>query len=232
MYHCAYVRTDSPIYNIGWTVGGVTQGETFALDSAPTTAYFYPDFLTGEVTGTTYELSVGVWEWDEDDAVFRSDTDSYTLTVYGIMGKDTPLVFPKKYKNVFGYIELTRHYYSHPDVVMDYYVSAYYTGDEERDSFSVTTEYKNTIVDFWGPGGDKEEPPWDQQQGPTKEIHKDDRSFNDSGSISNSLVGGAHPNGRYSCKAYVRLVVNGRQGEDNYHFEPSHWFQLGVGAVD
>ena len=107
LYHCAYVRTDSPIYNIGWTVGGVTQGETFALDSAPTTAYFYPDFLTGEVTGTTYELSVEVWEWDEDDAVFRSDTDSYTLTVYGIMGKDTPLVFPKKYKNVFGYIELT-----------------------------------------------------------------------------------------------------------------------------
>ena len=148
------------------------------------------------------------------------------------MRKYSADVEPKKYPDVFGCIELTRHYYSHPNVVMEYAVTAYYTGDED-DRFTVTTEYKNTIFHFWGQNAHKQEPPMGQELGPTGSIHKNNRFFPDSGSIPNSLEGGADPNNRYSCEAYIRMVVSdGRLGDEHYHFKPTHSFQLGVGAVE
>ena len=174
-----------------------------------------------------YTIEATAW-YDET----ISNTKSYKITVYKPQSTTDVEVGPKKYTDVDGYIELTRHYYSHPYVVMDYRVSAHYIGDED-DIYDVGTEYKNTIVDFWGPGIDKPEPPaWRDQLGPTGSISKQNRYFPDSGSISNSLVGGANPNGEYSCKAYVRLTVSAFRGKEDYHFEPSQWFQLGQGAVE
>lgn len=232
LYNTAYVKTSEPYYGIAWYVNDVLVSNPSG-DGQKTEAYFSPNSsdYPGSVTGKKYQIKATAWSLPDAEGHYQSDTKSYDVMVYSAMSKTEVLTTPKKHTDVSGYIALNRHYYSHPDVVMVYSVSANYSGDEDE-SYFVTTEYKNTIWDFWGPGAHKQEPPWDQQQGPSKTLSKNDRSFSDSGSISNSLVGGAEPDGEYLCGAYVRLVVSANRRQDHYHFEPSHTFRLGFGAVE
>ncbi|RKU09003.1 hypothetical protein C6501_15765 [Candidatus Poribacteria bacterium] len=124
-YHMAYVRTDKPIYYVGWSIDGThVHGET--LDSTTNYASYYPyDKIPGTLQGSKYTIGVKVWEWDADAEEFRSTTASYKVKmfqpkweteVHGGGGQQHP--------DVSGYVELTRHYFDGTNIIMEGYVSA------------------------------------------------------------------------------------------------------------
>lgn len=210
IWHVAYVKTSDPYYVVDWYIDDVFQESDYYDLAMGNEAYFSPYWLTGSVSGKDYVISVRVWEWNEDEE-FRVYTDDYTLTVYA------PIVLTqtkreleenetKYFPDVSGYAELSRYYRVGNDVIMDYYIIANYMSDTD-DEYTVWAECKNTISGIGTVLADDNG--W-------KKIHKGDRTMSLPGSISNSLASGDDRD--YTCEAYIRLVVQGSDGnEDNYH---------------
>ena len=85
----------------------------------------------------------------------------------------------------------------------------------------MTTEFKNTVKNFYNDGGDKEE----LGSHPTGALTKDNRTFSKSSSIYNSIEDGELGE-RYECEAYIRLTVkDGRNPDSHWHFIETNTFQ-------
>ena len=224
MNHTAYVKTSHPYFNIGWAVDWeityTTHGDG---DTTETSLAFYT--LPGDIKGKTYTITASaVANRADNQGNLPMDIKSYELTVYEpIIRTDVEGGGDPNLPNVNGHAELTRFYKSGSDVVVDWYVSAYYNGDNPPGFYNVTTEFKNTIQDFWGPGAHKQAPPVGDEAGPSGFLSADNRSFVESGSISNSLVGGADDEFGYNCAAYIRLTVSARL-RDDWHFIHTEFF--------
>ncbi len=220
--HYAYAKTDTPYYVVEWYVDGVyvgySPGANEGEENGPTEASCCFEVGTGTITGTTYTITAKAWD-QEDHSDDLSDTDSYEVTVYQPIVLSSPS--PKPLDDVWGRAELSKHYRSGNDVTMDYYVSVYYNGDEEVE-YSVTTENKNTIFDL--PGGLVSVPGDD----PSGKIGYDEndsdlqRSFSDSGSITNGALANGREGVEYRCEAYVRITVNANPKRD-WHFAHDLW---------
>ena len=219
--HYAYAKTDKPYYVVQWYVNGVyvgySPGANEGEENGPTEASCYFEVGTGTISGTTYTITaIATDQENHNDDL--SDTDSYEVTVYKPITKTDPT--PKMLDDVYGRAELSRHYRNGNDVIMDYYVTVYYHGDEEVE-YRVTTENKNTVdtpnglITVHGPdpsgeiGYDEDDP--DLQRG-----------FPDSGSITNSSLGTGNFGIEYRCEAYVRITVGATPKRD-WHFINNLW---------
>lgn len=114
-----------------------------------------------------------------------------------------------------GYLEISKHTYDFDTGYMsfDYYVSAYHCGVKSDGFVSVITEYKASFPAL---------PDTENKDGPTNEepieAKDGERLFSDPGSIGTTLRGGQQ--GRhYDGEAYVRLIVSGKGGSDNYFLD-------------
>ncbi len=213
IYHTAYVKTDKPIYHISWYIDDEwVYGQT--LDSTTSEAWFSPgDRISGSIRGNEYKIGARVWEWDDRHGFFRSHTDTYHLTVY------KPVVesgYSTEYPHIYGHAELSRHYYSHPYVIVEWHVYANtsYMGTEKW-KYNVKTEFKNTVKDFYK--GQQNQDKEELGSNPLGTLTKENRTFSESGSIYNSIEDGEH-GFQYECEAYIRLTVDDGRNPDY------HWF--------
>lgn len=220
--HYAYARTDKPYYVVHWYVNGnyvgYSPGANEGEEDGPTEASCYFEVGTGTISGTTYTITARAWD-QEDHNNDLSDTDSYEVTVYKPIVLTEP--HPKALDDVSGYAEISRHHRNGNDVIMGYYVSVRYYGDEEVE-YRVTTENKNTVDTPSGPqtvhgpdpsgkiGYDEDDP--DLQ-----------RSFSDSGTITNGALALGELGVSYQCEAYVRITVYARPQRD-WHFTHHLWY--------
>lgn len=81
IWHLAYIETDEPYYIIDWYIDDVHQ-ESDAGDNVKTEAYFWPYWLTGSGTGTTYTIKARARSLENADGDHEEDIASYTITVY------------------------------------------------------------------------------------------------------------------------------------------------------
>ena len=128
-YHHAYVRTSEPFYDIvwyvndsyaGWSDGGHRTNETYKFD-LPT--------LAGSLTGETHKITAVAYLLHANGDV-ESDSQSYTVKVY-----KPKIDSGTRLHDVDGYAELSRHYYSHPYIHVEGYVSAYHPGTINLDRY-------------------------------------------------------------------------------------------------
>ena len=217
------LKTDVPYASIDWYIDfpdddeGYKYQKTIHGNGTSTHCDFHPDSLPGAVTSNEYTIKAIAYFYDADGNSV-SDTDTYDIVVF------KPIVLtqtkrelmdnkPKYFPDVYGYVKLYGYYRIGNAIYMDYYISAYFKGDQ-NDRYTVWAECKNTIFGLkpsvFGSSG------W-------KKIHKKDRSMTVSDSVLNSLDGGE--NREYTCEAYIRLVVQGGDKEDNYH-EPKFPYQV------
>ena len=215
-YNASYVRTSEPYDRVEWYVGSDRQSTSLGDGVRMSAVHVF--YLTSDsVKGTLHTITAVAW-YEADNGEMVSNTKSYELTVYEpIIRTDVEGGGDPNLPNVDGHAELTRFYKSGSDVVVDWYVSAYYNGDNPPGFYNVTTEFKNTIQDFWGQGAHKQVPPVGDEAGPSGFLSTDNRSFVESGSISNSLVGGVKDKIGYDCAAYIRIKVSDRLADD-WHF--------------
>lgn len=219
------LTTDVAYSQIDWYIDfhddeGYQLQETVFNDGKKTISHFNPDSLPGEITGKKYTIKADVLFIDAD---FNSFNDSDTCDIYvckpiietrtkrELMDNKT-----KYYPDVSGNVELSAYCRIGNDLIMNYIIHANYSGDDEKATYTVWAECKNTIFGLSGSiFGDSG---W-------KKISTKDRFMFAADSVSNSLAGGER-NREYTCEAYVRLVVQGNSGKrDNYH-EPTFPFQI------
>lgn len=221
IYHTARIETSEPFFKVTWDVGGVIK-RTSAGDGVKTEDYFSPQGLAADIDGETYTITASV-TLDVVDAQgnFVTDLKSYDFTVYTpIYTTDVEGGGDPRFSDVSGYAEISSHTYDSLSGVVSfgYKVSAFYKGNNERKQHNITTECKNTIFGL-GQAGAKVVPGRD----PSGTISKNNRSFSDSDSISNTLEGG-EPGKLYRCEAYVRIIVHGALArEDHYHLTNTRW---------
>jgi hypothetical protein len=213
IWHMAYVRTSEPYYTVEWFIDDVYQGSSYGDSNNPKVeAFFWPYWLSGTLGGTKYTIKAVAYPMEGDPI---SIADSYTLTVYQptweTLTDGEERGESKKNPDVNGYAELTRHYRSGNDVTMDYYLSASYSGDEEKE-FDVSTENKHTI---FGLGQELGSDKWET-------IDEVNSWFSDSGSITNSALANGDRDIAYDCEAYIRITVRSPDGQDDYHFTHTH----------
>ena len=221
IYHTARVKTSEPFFKVTWDVGGVIK-RTSTGDGVKTEDYFSPQGLAGDIAGKTYTITASATLNVVDaQGNFVTDVKSYNLTVYTpIYTTAVEVGGNPKFSDVSGYAEISSHTYDPLSGVVSfgYKVSAFYRGNNERKQHNITTECKNTIFDL-GQDGAKVEPGRD----PSGTISKNNRSFSDSDSISNTLEKGVSGR-KYRCEAYVRIIVHGALArEDHYHLTNTRW---------
>ena len=139
------------------------------------------------------------------------------------MGSVRNIPIYTEYPHIYGHAELSRHYYSHPYVVVDWYVYANtsYKG-KEKWKFNVTTEFKNTVKNFYNCQVDKEA----LGSHPSGTLTKENRTFSKSSSIYNSIEDG-EPGVSYECEAYITIEVDdGRNPDSDWHFIETNSFRL------
>ena len=81
LYHTAYVETAPPYLYVYWYIDDVQQ----SISGGPSTsAYFSPNSsdFPGSSDGTTYTIQAVAYQYDPENNVFLTDTDSYSVTVY------------------------------------------------------------------------------------------------------------------------------------------------------
>ena len=234
-YHMAYVKTDVPIYHVSWFIDDTwVYGET--LDSSTDYASYYPyDKIPGVIKGKKYEISVKVWEWDDDDGVFLSTTDSYTVRMF------EPISLYKVGTNTGarGYAEISRFYYDGSHIIMSSYayasnpsdnpdpinVLAWFrtqeypatdgdAGEEHRKTHSVETVDVGKTSQYYYPGPDTDPEDWAGGGQPF------DR---DVGVLGDREV-------YYNAHAHLRVfTTKGLYKEDNWEVDTLH--QTGTAAV-
>lgn len=81
LYITAYVETDTPYLYVYWYIDGVQQSVS---GGASTSAYFSPNSsdFPGSSDGTTYTIKAVAYQYDAENDVMLSDSDSYSVTVY------------------------------------------------------------------------------------------------------------------------------------------------------
>ncbi len=214
-YHSATVTTDTPYYVVEWYINNVYQGCTpggyEGDENGPTTATFYFSDLSGDIEGTRHTIKAVAWD-QEDHSDSASDTDSYEITVYKPKYTSTP-IHNRKLLFVHGYVEISKQTYDYDSGYMSFDYSTYadHNGPKADGTVSVETEYKASFPDL-----NLENKDWRPNAGQLKPTDSwDTRVFSDSGSHGITLEFGRE--GRYyDGEAYVRLVVDGKDGIDNY----------------
>ncbi len=203
--------TDADILYIRWSVNGTV--ERWTMHSKDTRTVTENFTLIGAIRGKKYEVEAAVWFWGEDDV---SDTDSETFWVYKPKYTSEPEKPPKKHKNISGYAELSRQYYDGSDIVMSGYVYA----SSSQGSRSAYSRFRHTLTG-------RREIERDHPLTDEGELTTETVSPNSSYSHSDTLT---HPNvdliddKRVDSGAYIRLVVVGQQGEDEYVIENTETF--------
>lgn len=210
-YHTAYVETDVSISYVDWYVEGVLTHTSFVPANTNYASFSpFPTNITGTIKGKEHLIEAVVWAYD-DQGIIHSDSDYYYVTLYEpIINSDAN---PKKLEGVSGYTELSRHYQIGNDVIMDYYVYVNYHGDEEVE-YTVSTEYKSSIH---GIADAPIDVPGNDTSGSIGYDKKDSdlkRSFDHSGSITNSALADGEPGVEYDCYPYVRLTVHAETQRD------------------
>ena len=81
IWHLVYVRTNEPYRIIDWYIDDMYQ-ESNVVDDVKTEAYFWPYWLTGSGTGTTYTIKARAWSVVNAGENQEHDIASYTITVY------------------------------------------------------------------------------------------------------------------------------------------------------
>lgn len=81
LYHTAYVETDTPYLYVYWYIDDVYQ----SISGGPSTsASFSPNSsdFPGNHDGITYTIKAVAYQYDAENDVILSDSDSYSVTVY------------------------------------------------------------------------------------------------------------------------------------------------------
>ena len=211
IYLSVSVETNEPFDEVNYYLNGTWIGAS-AGDGEKTEVAFssYPDGGEGKVTGVTYNVLVDVWR-EHDNGFFTQDSSTQKITIYTPISESTPvddldLLF------VSGYVEISKQTYDFDSGYMsfDYDVYAGHCGEEADGDVTVITEYKASFPDL---------PDTENKRGPTNrgKIKPEDgeRTFPDPGFIGTTLEGGV-PGDPYDGEAYVRLVVSGKDGIDDY----------------
>ncbi len=197
IYYTAYVRTDKPIYHISWYIEDEwVFGQT--LDSTTSEAWFSPDDrISGSIRGNDYKISATVWEWDDEDAVFRSHSDSYTLKVF-----QASVDAGVKKTGVWGYARCSRHYYDGTNINVDCYIYAYNGTDKNWWAYGLFEHYINNVK-----VADATQPSVGLPDGTTYGPKTGSFSYRiptDTGRIGR--------NKHYNSYAYIKLYVEGSDG--------------------
>lgn len=211
IYLSVSVETNEPFDEVNYYLNGNWIGASSG-DGEKTEVTFsaYPDGGKGSVTGVTYKVRVDVWR-EHDNGLFTQDSSLKEITIYTPESKTTP-IHEKDLLFVYGYVEISKHTYDSDTGYMsfDYYVHANHCGVKANGVVSVKTEYKASFPDL---------PNTENKVGPTNRgtIKPEDgkRTFPDPGSLGTTLNRGRQGK-LYDGEAYVRLLVSGKGGSDDY----------------
>ena len=147
IHYTVYVKTDKPIYHISWYIEDEwVYGQT--LDSTTSEAWFYlGDRISGTIRGNDYKIGARVWEWDDEDAVFRSHTDSYTLTVFqGKVDAGVKTSQNGSVTGVWGFAKCYRHYYDGISINVDCGIYAYNGTEKDWHAHGRFQHYINNVL--------------------------------------------------------------------------------------
>ena len=212
IWHLAYLETSEPYHTVKWYINDVLEETSFGNINNPRyEAYFSPYWLPGSLRGTTYEIKA-VASFTEDGP---TATDSYGLTVYAPKFTRTAEVIPQNNPDVSGYVELTRQYYDGENITIDCKVVAYNfisLGCKAYSRFKHALTGRMTI---------ERDHPIDAEgilvpQPIGHYLHSD--------SLSHPNIGEIGEDERLVSQAYVRLVVNSFNGEDNWFVDNTEIF--------
>ncbi len=143
-YFTFYVRTNEPYGGLLWYVDGDSKGGT--IGDGNSQAHYFGLNLPGSIKGNTYEIEVFAVGLDPNGNLVlptdNTDTETYDFTVlqpkwetevHGGGGQQHP--------DVFGYVELTRHYFDGTNIIMEGYVFA---NNRSNETIRCSAQFKHT----------------------------------------------------------------------------------------
>ena len=213
------VETNEPYDQIDIYFGEELIGQTFSGNEVKTSAHFnlWHNLNDGTVKGREYEIRAEAWR--ENDGDPSEDTESYYLTLY------QPVVTSGIGENtgVYGYAEVSAHYFDGSSFVMSASASAYNGTNIELDAAAWFRQQKFTTLAN-GPGAQewiKRDPPLDQpivfDDLPSGDTHSDSV---DSMVVEYSLGRQIGDEEVLYFDAHTHLQVN---GEIAGQHEEDHW---------
>lgn len=216
-YPYAYVDTDKPFDAVDWSIGDPDDGDnlsgrkSISGDGVTTRAYFFPDVsdCPGHIKGKKYRVAARVW-YTDDDGNGWSDYETRDFTVFKSMFTTEVEDPPKIARNVYGYSELTRQYYTGSAIKIDCYVYAYNPFETRIYAWS---RFKHSLTGRHTIERDHPNPNGVEPQ----RIGGKYGSYSHQDTLTHKNIN-LERGGSYKSGAYVRLIVQSR-AEDHYLIE-------------
>jgi hypothetical protein len=214
-YFTFYVRTNEPYGGLLWYVDGDWEWGT--LGDRSSQDHYFGLNLPGSIKGNTYEIEVfavgiapnGHLVLPTDD----TDTATYDFTVLKpivISGFQTPSWEKPRVTGVFGYNELTRHYFDGTNIIMEGWVYAY---NQTGEDCSATAWFRHT-----GPNGFQEEHPAPRGLFGPNQPSRSYGPYRAKPMRLNYFVGGPIGENRpHTLNAHIHLQVTGNGAVDVWH---------------
>ena len=213
LYHYAYIDTDEPYDAVDWAINDADSDRSHKIttwgDGVKTRAWFYPDVsdCPGHIKGKKYRITAKVW-YRNDDGNGWSDWESRDSTVFQSISTTEVEDPPKRMRNIYGYSELTRQYYTGDAIKIDCWANAYNPFETNIRAWS---RFKHSLT---GRNTKEKDDPIGINGLEPKRIGGEYGSYSHSDTLTHiniNLRGNSYDSG-----AYVRLVVQGNGGEDHY----------------